>query len=131
MEQLYKEMQERLIYLKAQEQTEEIKARISEIMLSIVKVQQLLLDGLNKNKIIPFLPNMIPMRDIKQISDGDRLFRELGYKKRMMDLSYVDNWIREGRFMEIENVKEYIENDKQLSDIEYLEHHNFMLIKKQ
>jgi hypothetical protein len=81
--------------------------------------------------ITPILPNMIPMRDIRQISDGDRLFYELGHKKRMMDMSYVDNWVSEGRFKEIENVKEFIETDKFLSEIEYLEHHNFMLIKKQ
>lgn len=43
MEQLYKEMQERLKYLEAQERTEEIKWRVAEITLAIVKVQQLLL----------------------------------------------------------------------------------------
>jgi hypothetical protein len=43
MEQLYKEMQERLKYLEAQEQTEEIKWRFAEITLAIVRVQQLLL----------------------------------------------------------------------------------------
>ena len=81
--------------------------------------------------ITPILPNMIPMRDIKQISDGDRLFYELGHKKRMMDMSYIDNWVSEGRFKEIENIKEFVETDKLLSEIEYLDHHNFMLIKKQ
>jgi hypothetical protein len=80
--------------------------------------------------ITPILPNMIPMRDIKQISDGDRMFYELGHKKDI-DGGYGDNWIRQGRFKEIENVKDFIENDKLLSEIEYLEHHNFMLIKKQ
>lgn len=51
--------------------------------------------------ITGLLPNMIPMRDIKQISDGDRLFYELGYKIRTNeDLSYENNWIREGRFKE-------------------------------
>jgi hypothetical protein len=80
--------------------------------------------------ITPILPNMIPMRDIKQISDGDRMFYELGHKKDI-DGGYGDNWIRQGRFKEIENVKDFIENDKLLSEIEYLKHHNFMLIKKQ
>lgn len=47
MEQLYKEMQERLRYLEAQELTEEIKWRIAEITLSIVRVQQLLLANIN------------------------------------------------------------------------------------
>jgi hypothetical protein len=72
---------------------------------------------------------MIPMRDINQISNGDRLFYELGYKERLLDASYDNNWISEGKFKEIGNVKEFIENDKRLTDIEYLEHHNFMLIK--
>lgn len=48
MEQLYKEMQERLRYLEAQEQTEEIKWRISEMTLSIVRVQQLLLANVSR-----------------------------------------------------------------------------------
>jgi hypothetical protein len=80
--------------------------------------------------ITPILPNMIPMRDIKQISDGDRLFYELGHKIRVMDMSYENNWISEGKFKEIENVDEFLEGDKFLSNLEYLEHHNFMLIKK-
>lgn len=79
--------------------------------------------------ITPILPNMIPMRDIKQISDGDRLFYELGHKIRM-DMGYENNWVREGRFKEIDNVDEFLEGDKFLSELEYLEHHNFMLIKK-
>jgi hypothetical protein len=80
--------------------------------------------------ITPILPNMIPMRDIKQISEGDRLFYELGSKIRIMDMSYENNWIRKGRFKEIEDVQKFVDGDKLLSDIEYLEHHNFMLIKK-
>jgi hypothetical protein len=80
--------------------------------------------------ITGILPNMIPMRDINQVSDGDRLFYELGHKIRMMDVSYENNWIREGKFKEIDNVRYFIENDKYLSESEYLEHHNFMIIKK-
>jgi hypothetical protein len=78
--------------------------------------------------ITGILPNMVPMRDISQISDGDRLFYELGHKKYMLG-GYGDNWVREGRFKEIENIKEMLENDEYLSDINYLEHHNFMIIK--
>jgi hypothetical protein len=80
--------------------------------------------------ITGILPNMIPMRDINQISEGDRLFYELGHKIRSKDMGYINNWIREGKFKEIENVKDFIEGDKLLSNMEYLEHHNFMLIKK-
>ena len=80
--------------------------------------------------ITPILPNMTPMRDIKQISEGDRLFYELGYKLNI-DGGLGDNWIRQGQFKEIENVKDMIENDNRIDDIDYLNHHNFMLIKKQ
>lgn len=43
MEQLYKEMQERLKYLESLNQTEENITRINEISLAIVRVQQLLI----------------------------------------------------------------------------------------
>jgi len=79
--------------------------------------------------ITQILPNMIPMRDIKQISDGDKLFYELGHKISMNG-GYGNNWIREGRFKEIEDIKEFLEVDKLINNIEYLEHHNFMIIKK-
>ena len=46
----------------------------------IPKGQKDVIDLLN-NMITPILPNMIPMRDITQISEGDKLFYELGYKK--------------------------------------------------
>lgn len=80
--------------------------------------------------VTPILPNMIPMRDINQISDGDKLFYELGHKIDINNMSYENNWIREGRFKEIPDVKDFINNDKQSRNTEYLEHHNFMLIKK-
>lgn len=80
--------------------------------------------------ITGILPTMLPMRDIKQISDGDRLFYELGFKIDVKNMSYKNNWIREGRFKEIDNIKDMLENDKFLTELEYLEHHNFMLIKK-
>lgn len=43
MEQLYKEMQERLKYLESLTQTKENIVRVNEISLAIVRVQQLLL----------------------------------------------------------------------------------------
>lgn len=82
------------------------------------------------NNIISIHPDMIIMRDISIIKEGDRLFYELGHKKDWKDPNYDYNWIKEGKFKEIENVIEYINNDKLLSDINYLEHHNFMLIQK-
>jgi hypothetical protein len=48
MEDLYKEMQDRLIYLESQDKTEENKWRIAEITLAIVRVQQLLLNNIKK-----------------------------------------------------------------------------------
>ena len=81
--------------------------------------------------ITRILPNMIPMKDIKQISDGDRLFYELGHKVNSDILKYENNWIGEGRFKEIENVKEFLNCDKLITNLKYLEHHNFMIIKKQ
>ncbi len=43
METLYKEMQERLRYLEAQEENDENRYRIMELTLAIVRTQQLLL----------------------------------------------------------------------------------------
>lgn len=80
--------------------------------------------------ITSILPNMIPMRDINNISEGDRLFYELGYKKDINNPNYGDNWLRKGQFKEVEDVKDMLDIDKLLSDLAYLEHHNFMLIKK-
>lgn len=81
------------------------------------------------NKYIPKLPNMIPMRDISDIEQGDRLFYEFGYKFNMMG-GYDDNWIRTGQFIEINDIDDLLKNDKSILNIDYLVHHNFMLIKK-
>ena len=78
--------------------------------------------------VIPIQSNMIPMRDISTISKGDRLFYELGYKKNVK-LAFGDNWIGEGKFKEILDIDKYVKSDTHLTDLEYLEHHNFMLIK--
>jgi hypothetical protein len=72
---------------------------------------------------------MKPMRDISTIKDGDRLFYELGYKRNSNIFTYDSNWVRTGEFIEVENVKHMVENDNYINDIEYLEHHNFMVIK--
>lgn len=79
--------------------------------------------------VTSILPNMVPMRDITTISAGDKLFYELGHK-RNIELGYGDNWIREGKFKQIKNIKKLLKNDKLMTNLEYLEHHNFMLIKK-
>lgn len=74
------------------------------------------------------LPNMIQMRNIGDIEDGDRLFYELGYKLSM-NSGVGDNWVRLGRFREVLNISDMLIHDKRMSDLEYLVHHNFMLIK--
>jgi len=43
MQELYNELLERETYLKSIEQTEQVKTRLSELMLVIVRVQQLLI----------------------------------------------------------------------------------------
>ena len=78
--------------------------------------------------ITGILLNMIPLLDVNQFTDGDRLFYELGYKRHMHD-EYGDNWIRTGKFKEIEEPLNFIASDKRFNDIEYLKHHNFMIIK--
>ena len=83
----------------------------------------------SENLPIPLRPDMVPMRDIEQISEGDRLFYEIGYKYNP-NVGYGQNWNTTGRFKEIENVKDFLEGDKLLCNFDYLEHHNFMIIKK-
>ena len=76
------------------------------------------------------LKNMVKLQNVNQISEGDRLFYELGYKINSKVDSYENNWIKSGQFKEIDNVQEYILKDKMLLNKEYIEHHNFMIIKK-
>jgi len=49
MKELYNELMERSFYLNTLEMTEENKGRIKEIELTIVRVQQILLNELLKN----------------------------------------------------------------------------------
>ena len=80
-------------------------------------------------KIIKELTNDLPMRDISLIESGDKLFYELG-KKIDIDKGYGENWVKIGLFEEIVDVDKYITEDKCLNDADYLEHHNFRIIKK-
>lgn len=75
-------------------------------------------------------PNMKPLRDVKTIEEGDKVYYELGRKINPNNVNYERNWIREGKFEEIRCVKHWLENDVFIGDKEYLEHHNFMIIKK-
>ena len=78
--------------------------------------------------MINIQPNMIKVTDIKQVSENDKLFYELGYKINH-ELGYGDNWVLTGKFIEVPNPMTYIKEDKFLSNPDYLNHHNFMLIK--
>lgn len=72
---------------------------------------------------------MIPLRDISLFSSGDRLFYELGFKIDSRK-GYGENWVSTGKFKEIDNPKEFLADDMFIFNMEYLEHHNFMFIKK-
>lgn len=88
MKKIYEEMQERLKFLETQEQTEEIKYRISEIILAILRVQQLLLVEINTDNIsgLFYLPTkdeimqvLYKCAKIKRTDEGikmERLFEE-------------------------------------------------------
>lgn len=82
-----------------------------------------------KNDCISITPDMVPMRDISSISEGDRLFYEIGFKINSKLGVTGRNWVRTGNFKEIKNINYMLENDERMIDIDYLEHHNFMLIK--
>ena len=51
LKKLYHELQERLQHLEAQPPTDERNARIAELVLVIVRVQQLLLEKLKNNYV--------------------------------------------------------------------------------
>jgi hypothetical protein len=73
---------------------------------------------------------------LSDITENCRLFYELGHYKVLRLYTNRDGllceelkWVREGVFKEIENIKEFIEMDKKLSEKEYIEHHNFVIIE--
>ena len=78
---------------------------------------------------LPLTPDMKAMRNINDIAEGDKLFYELGFKLNIKLGVTGGNWIRTGKFKEVKDVKDMLVNDKRMVDIDYLEHHNFMLIK--
>jgi len=78
--------------------------------------------------LISIRPDMKPMRDKSLLKDGIRLFYEIGFK-RNSDLGIIGgNWIRTGKFKEVTNWKEVLKREPLFDNIEYLEHHNFMII---
>ena len=81
-------------------------------------------------KTTGILPDMVPMRKISDFQPGDRMFYELGEKKDMKNPDYLNNWIRKGVFKEVDNPKSYFDSDDRFEIDGFLEHHNFMLIKR-
>jgi len=74
-------------------------------------------------------PDMVPMNNVNDYEIGDRLFFEEGFKLDM-EKGFDDNWIRTGQFIEVSDPERHIKNDKRLHSIDFIKHHNLMLIKK-
>lgn len=72
--------------------------------------------------------NTIPITKKDEITEGCRLFYELGYKRNMMG-GYGDNWIRRGVFKEITEPEKFKQEDNMLDSKDYIEHHNFVVLK--
>jgi hypothetical protein len=75
------------------------------------------------------------VNSLSDITNNSRLFYELGHyvvlrKYRDKDGSIVEDkkWIREGVFKEIDNVKYFLTTEKGLTEKEFIEHHNFVVI---
>jgi hypothetical protein len=74
------------------------------------------------------VPNSVKVTSISDIGENDRLFYELGtytytYKGRWR------GWTLSGEFKEIRDVRNMLIHDTRLNDIEYINHHNFCIIK--
>lgn len=74
-------------------------------------------------------PDMVPMNNVNDYEIGDRLFFEEGFKLDP-EKGYGRNWIRTGQFIEGSDPERVIKNDERFHDIDFIKHHNFMLIKK-
>ena len=72
------------------------------------------------------------MKSKSDIRPGDRIFYELGqYTKRDFSGRWVyDSWKGSQMFIEIEDVKDWLENDLNLDDPDYIKHHNFTVHRK-
>lgn len=75
------------------------------------------------------------VNSLSDITSNSRLFYELGHqvvlsKYTDKDGNIVENvrWVREGIFKGIENVEDFIKIDKRLTEKEFIDHHNFVII---
>lgn len=94
LELFYKEMLERFKHLQAQEQTEEIKWRIAEIKLSIVRVQQLMLSSnINKSEVLNSnLSNFVNWYTIKVINNKREIVEYLSFSGLKWELRLKYDW---------------------------------------
>lgn len=90
----------------------------------IVKVDPIKIEGAKK------------VNSLSDITDNSRLFYELGHSKILK--TYIDRegvicndteWIREGIFIEVRDVKKFIKDERMLEK-KYIEHHNFRIVYK-
>lgn len=66
------------------------------------------------------------INSLSDITDNSRLFYELGHYEG--NICEDKEWIKEGIFKEIDNVKNFIKIDKRMSEKEFIEHHNFVVV---
>lgn len=80
MKKLYIELQDRLAFLKKQEETEDVKSRITELMLVIIRVQQILLidESLERDAYHLYTTGMkskwikcVPFEEFKSVYDHE------------------------------------------------------------
>lgn len=74
------------------------------------------------------IDNARKVTSISDIKDNVRLFYEMGYYPTKNDVIKHTNFTRTGVFKEILDVKSFIEGDERLSDVEYINHHNFVIV---
>ena len=75
------------------------------------------------------------INSLNEITKNSRLFYELGNyivlgkREDSKGNIYEDKrWLRSGIFKEINNVENFIKTDKRMSEKEFIEHHNFVII---
>jgi hypothetical protein len=81
------------------------------------------------------IKNAKKLKSLRDISKNSRLFYERGHyivlRKYIDSDGYIvedKEWIREGVFIEIKDVDDFIKTDDRLTDKEYIKHHNFVVV---
>lgn len=96
-----------------------------------------MMKGINVTQVIT-IENTKPVLSIDDIKNAKRLFYELGHHP--IKLSYNiqtgeytskvvwSKWVGENIFKEITDIEDMLKHDKELTNPEYLKHHNFRYI---